>query len=76
MRAAVESAPGAGGDVQGAENWSAKERQLSAGTRREEGQLLQLQEQQQERAARVGQAQKHVTLCLRQVEKYKSYLSY
>ena len=50
-------------------NWSAKERQLSAGTRREEGQLLQLQEQQQERAARVGQAQKHVTLCLRQVEK-------
>ena len=50
-------------------NWSAKERQLSAGTRREEGQLLQLKERQQEQAAQVDHAQKHVTLCLRQVEK-------
>jgi len=50
-------------------NWSAKERQLSAGTRREEGQLLQLKQRQQEQAAQVGHAQKHVTLCLRQVEK-------
>lgn len=69
MRAAVESAPGAGGDIQGAEKLECQGAAISAGTRREEGQLLQLQEQQQERAARVGQAQKHVTLCLRQVEK-------
>lgn len=50
-------------------NWSAKEQQLSAGTRREESQLLRLQGQQHERVVQVSQAQKQVTLCLRQVEK-------
>ena len=49
--------------------WSAKEQQLSAGTQREESHLLRLRGQQQTQAAEIGQAQKHVTLCLRQVEK-------
>lgn len=50
-------------------NWSAKEQKLSAGTRREEHQLLRLRGQQQEQVEQVNQAQKQVTLCLRQVEK-------
>jgi len=49
--------------------WSAKEQHLSAGTRREESQLKTLQGQREEQAVQVGSAQKHVTLCLRQVEK-------
>ncbi|MBV4483482.1 type III secretion system stalk subunit SctO [Pseudomonas khavaziana] len=50
-------------------NWSAKEQELSAGTQREEHQLLRLQGQQQAQVVQVDQAQKQVTLCLRQVEK-------
>ncbi|KRP42871.1 Type III secretion protein YscO [Pseudomonas libanensis] len=50
-------------------NWSAKEQELSAGTQREEHQLLRLQGRQQEQVVQVNQAQKQVTLCLRQVEK-------
>ena len=49
--------------------WSAKEHDLSAGTRREESQLKDLQGQREEQAVQVGSAQKQVTLCLRQVEK-------
>lgn len=51
--------------------WGARERSLSASTRREQGQLVQLQDQQGEKERRVGSAQKHVTECLRQVEKLK-----
>ena len=50
-------------------SWGARERTLSASTRREQGQLVQLQDQQGEKERRVGSAQKHVTECLRQVEK-------
>ncbi len=49
--------------------WSAKEQNLSAGTRREESQLQALHGQSEQQAVRVGSAQKQVTLCLRQVEK-------
>lgn len=54
---------------QALKSWSRKEQSLSAGTRREEGQLHQLQGQQEQREVEVGRAQKHVTACLRQVEK-------
>lgn len=55
--------------LQDLKSWGAQERSLSASTRRNQGQLAQLQGQQDERESRVGQAQKHVTECLRQVEK-------
>ncbi|KRP61136.1 type III secretion system stalk subunit SctO [Pseudomonas orientalis] len=54
---------------QALKSWGRKEQSLSAGTRREEGQLQQLQGQREQREVEVGLAQKHVTLCLRQVEK-------
>lgn len=50
-------------------SWGAQELTLSASTRRDQGQLAQLQGQQDEKESRVGSAQKHVTACLRQVEK-------
>ncbi|PMV26777.1 MULTISPECIES: type III secretion system stalk subunit SctO [unclassified Pseudomonas] len=50
-------------------SWSAQERSLSATTRREMGQLAALQDQREDKQARVGTAQKKVTDCLRQVEK-------
>ncbi|MBA1294253.1 YscO family type III secretion system apparatus protein [Pseudomonas lurida] len=55
--------------LQDLKSWGAQERSLSASTRRNQGQLAQLQGQQDDRESRVGQAQKHVTECLRQVEK-------
>ncbi|WPN99012.1 type III secretion system stalk subunit SctO [Pseudomonas sp. MUP55] len=54
---------------QALKSWNRKEQSLSAGTRREEGQLHHLQGQQEQREVEVGRAQKHVTACLRQVEK-------
>jgi type III secretion protein O len=50
-------------------SWGAQERSLSASTQREIGQLEALRGQQGESESRVGSAQKHVTECLRQVEK-------
>lgn len=55
--------------------WSLKEQSLSAGTRRDEGQLQQLRGQQEQREAQVGIAQKHATLCLRQVEKLQELVN-
>ncbi|AZF45973.1 RspO [Pseudomonas sp. R2-7-07] len=55
--------------VQALKSWNRKEQSLSAGTRREEGQVQQLQGQQEQREVEIGIAQKHVTQCLRQVEK-------
>ena len=52
-------------------SWGVKERSLSASTQREEGQLEALRGQQDEKKTQVGIAQKHVTECLRQVEKLK-----
>jgi len=49
--------------------WGAQERTLSASTRREEGQLNELQDQRAQQEIEIGSAQKQVTLCLRQVEK-------
>lgn len=54
---------------QALKSWNRQEQSLSASTRREEGQLRDLQGQQDEQAVEVGMAQKHVTVCLRQVEK-------
>lgn len=52
-------------------SWGVKERSLSASTQREAGQLQALQGQQEEKKHHVGTAQKHVSECLRQVEKLK-----
>ncbi|CAM3194773.1 MULTISPECIES: type III secretion system stalk subunit SctO [Pseudomonas] len=49
--------------------WSAQEQTLSASTRREEGQLHELQGQRERQEIEIGSAQKQVTLSLRQVEK-------
>lgn len=49
--------------------WSAQERTLSASTQREQGQLHELQGRREQQEIEIGSAQKHVTLCLRQVEK-------
>ena len=50
-------------------SWGMQERSLSASTQREKGQLEVLHGQRGEKESRVGTAQKHVTECLRQVEK-------
>lgn len=55
--------------LQALKSWGEKERSLSAHTRREIGQLEALQDQREEKQTLVGSAQKHVTECLRQVEK-------
>ncbi|MBO0492106.1 YscO family type III secretion system apparatus protein [Pseudomonas sp. Marseille-Q1929] len=57
--------------LQALKSWGLKERSLCAGTQREAGQLQALQGQQDEKKSLVGTAQKHVTECLRQVEKLK-----
>jgi hypothetical protein len=49
--------------------WSTQERTLCAGTLREAGQLQVLQGEQEQQVIQVDNAQKHVTRCLRQVEK-------
>lgn len=49
--------------------WSAQEQTLSASTRREEGQLNELQDRREQQESAIGSAQKQVTVCLRQVEK-------
>lgn len=49
--------------------WSLQERTLSAGTRREEGQLGQLHDQREEHVVQIASAQKQVSQCLREVEK-------
>lgn len=51
--------------------WSSQERTLSAGTLREAGQLQALEGEQERQVIHVDNAQKHVTRCLRQVEKLK-----
>ncbi|MBN2990527.1 YscO family type III secretion system apparatus protein [Pseudomonas cedrina subsp. fulgida] len=55
--------------LQALKSWGTQERSLSANTRREMGQLQALTGQREEKQTRVGSAQKHVTECLRQVEK-------
>ncbi|MCS4247222.1 type III secretion system stalk subunit SctO [Pseudomonas sp. BIGb0164] len=55
--------------LQALKTWGAQERVLSANTRRDKARLEALQGQQEEKAIRVGSAQKQVTECLRQVEK-------
>lgn len=50
-------------------DWSAQERNLSAGTLREEGQLQALHEQKTQQAVHISSVQKQVTHCLREVEK-------
>ncbi len=55
--------------LQALKSWGTQERSLSANTRREIGQLQALTGQREEKQTRVGSAQKHVTECLRQVEK-------
>ena len=55
--------------LQALKSWGSQERSLSANTLREIGQLEALNEQREEKQARIGSAQKQVTECLRQVEK-------
>ncbi|WP_300627586.1 YscO family type III secretion system apparatus protein [Pseudomonas sp.] len=55
--------------LQALKSWGSQERSLSANTLREIGQLEALNEQREEKQARIGNAQKQVTECLRQVEK-------
>lgn len=55
--------------LQDLKNWGAEERQLSAGTAREKGQLQGLYQQQEQQVTQVDSAQKKVTQCLREVEK-------
>lgn len=55
--------------LQALKSWGRQERSLSANTQREMGQLEALRGQREEKQASVGSAQKHVTECLRQVEK-------
>ncbi|NWC93849.1 MULTISPECIES: YscO family type III secretion system apparatus protein [unclassified Pseudomonas] len=50
-------------------SWNAQERTFSADTRREEGQLNALHGQRDEQLTQVDSAQRHVTQCLREVEK-------
>ena len=50
-------------------SWSTQERSLSAGTRREEGQLHELHGQREQQVVHIASAQKQVSQCLRQVEK-------
>jgi hypothetical protein len=50
-------------------SWNTEERTLSADTRREEGQLHDLHGQRDEQLTHIDSAQKHVTQCLREVEK-------
>ncbi|MBK5435845.1 YscO family type III secretion system apparatus protein [Pseudomonas sp. TH32] len=54
------------GDIK---SWNTEERTLSADTRREEGQLHDLHGQRDEQLTHIDSAQKHVTQCLREVEK-------
>lgn len=55
--------------LQALNSWSAQEQGLCADTRREEEQLQQLHMDSQEQEVQIGSAQRHVTDCLRQVEK-------
>lgn len=55
--------------VKALKSWGVQERSLSDSTRRDEGQLQALQGQCEEQDMHIGTAQKHVTACLRQVEK-------
>ncbi|VVN55568.1 hypothetical protein PS687_02051 [Pseudomonas fluorescens] len=55
--------------LQALKSWGAQERSLSATTRRDQGQLETLRGQRAEKEASVDSTQKHVTECLRQVEK-------
>lgn len=50
-------------------SWNVQERTLSADTQREEGQLHLLHGQREEQSTHIDSAQKHVTECLREVEK-------
>lgn len=50
-------------------SWNTQERTFSAETRREEGQLHALHGQREEQLTHVDGAQRHVTQCLREVEK-------
>lgn len=49
--------------------WGTQERSLSAGTRREEGQLYELHGQREKQVVHIASAQKQVSQCLREVEK-------
>ncbi|CAM3294102.1 Type III secretion protein YscO [Pseudomonas gessardii] len=49
--------------------WGTQERTLSAGTRREEGQLHELHGRREEQVVQVASAQKQVSQCLKEVEK-------
>ncbi|WP_411381263.1 type III secretion system stalk subunit SctO [Pseudomonas sp. MPB26] len=57
--------------LQALKSWGTQERSLSANTCREMGRLEALKGQREEKQTRVGSAQKHVSECLRQVEKLK-----
>lgn len=50
-------------------SWGTQERTLSAGTRREEGQLHELHGRREEQVVQVASAQQQVSQCLKEVEK-------
>ena len=56
-------------------DWSAQERNLSAGTQREEDQLHALHEQKAQQAEHISSVQKQVSQCLREVEKLQELAS-
>ncbi|AIG04842.1 type III secretion protein RspO [Pseudomonas fluorescens] len=49
--------------------WGTQERTLSAGTRREEGQLHELHGRREQQVVQIASAQKRVSQCLKEVEK-------
>lgn len=55
--------------LQALKSWSVQERSLSADTQRDASQLHALQGRREENDSHIGSAQKHVSECLRQVEK-------
>ncbi len=55
--------------LQQLKSWNSQERSLSAGTRREEGQLHELHDRREEQVVHIASAQKQVTQCLKEVEK-------
>lgn len=57
--------------MQALKAWGTQERTLLAGTVREEGQLQVLCTQQTDQLPQIEEAQKHVSQCLRDVEKLK-----
>lgn len=58
--------------LQALKAWSTQEHNLSASTRREESQLQALHVQKDQQTLAVGDAQKHVTRCLLEVEKLQA----